>query len=176
VIETPAPPPPPDPAEPPERPELPDRPELPAGPVPNYAGFVSRLLAFSIDALLAVALSTVGFAATSAVLSVLDSDSGHPAAAVGFLLAVPAVFVLYCAGFWALWGRTPGMLLLGLRVVPVTGGDLGLGRSLLRVLAYWVSAILFLGFIWIAVDRRSQGFHDKIARTFCVYDWEREVD
>ena len=165
-------------------PELPERPEPPevdpiaaeTGPVPNYAGFVSRLLAFAVDALVAVALSTVGFAATSAVLSVLDSDNGHPAAAVGYLLAVPVVFVLYCAGFWALWGRTPGMLLLGLRVVPVHGGDVGPGRALIRALAYWVSAIFFVGFAWIAIDRRSQGFHDKIARTFCVYDWEPDLD
>jgi uncharacterized RDD family membrane protein YckC len=29
---------------------------------------------------------------------------------------------------------------------------------------------LFAGFAWIAVDRRKQGFHDKIARTVVIYD------
>jgi uncharacterized RDD family membrane protein YckC len=29
---------------------------------------------------------------------------------------------------------------------------------------------LFIGFIWIGIDRRKQGFHDKIAGTLVVYD------
>ena len=37
---------------------------------------------------------------------------------------------------------------------------------MLRFLAYFVSALpLYLGFLWIALDRRKQGWHDKIART-----------
>jgi uncharacterized RDD family membrane protein YckC len=48
-------------------------------------------------------------------------------------------------------------------------------RSLVRVLAYSVSAILLLGFLWIAVDRRRQGFHDKIAHTFVIYDRQRSA-
>ena len=40
-----------------------------------------------------------------------------------------------------------------------------------RLFAYLISALpLFLGFAWIAIDRRRQGWHDKIAGTLVVYD------
>ena len=62
------------------------------------------------------------------------------------------------------------MMLLGIRVVTVTGDPPGIGRSSIRAVGYWISAILMLGFAWIAVDERRQGFHDKLARTFVIYD------
>ena len=40
-----------------------------------------------------------------------------------------------------------------------------------QALAYLISAILFLGYLWILFDNRRQGFHDKIAGTFVVYSW-----
>lgn len=139
-----------------------------------YAGIVSRGLAFAVDAGITIAVATAGYQVALAALSIIGSGtmwSGGTAAALGYLLAVPVVFIAYCAGFWTLLGRTPGMMLLGLRVVALDGGPPGGRRSLIRVLAYWISAIFFLGFAWIAVDRRNQGFHDKIAGTFVVYDW-----
>jgi uncharacterized RDD family membrane protein YckC len=140
---------------------------------PAYAGIVSRGLAFGIDALIAVGAATIGLQAALAALSVLDLTNGSSiggAAAVSYVVTVPLVFVAYCAGLWALWGRTIGMVLLGIRVVTGDGGTPGVARSLVRAFGYWLSAILFLGFLWIGVDRRSQGFHDKLAGTFVVYD------
>jgi uncharacterized RDD family membrane protein YckC len=52
-----------------------------------------------------------------------------------------------------------------------SGGAPTLARLVTRYLAYLVSALpLFLGFVWIAIDRRRQGWHDKIARTMVVYE------
>jgi uncharacterized RDD family membrane protein YckC len=143
---------------------------LPAG----YAGVVSRGSAFAIDALAAVVVCTVGFQVTLAILATVNVTSfsaGGDAKALGFVLAVPMFFALYCAGFWALVGRTPGMMLLGVRVVKANGDPPGVRRSIIRAFGYWVSAVLLLGFAWIALDRRSQGFHDKLAGTFVVYDF-----
>jgi uncharacterized RDD family membrane protein YckC len=58
---------------------------------------------------------------------------------------------------------------MGLLVVKTSGSRLGLGGALVRWLGYWLSAILFLGFLWILVDGRRQGWHDKLARTLVVY-------
>ncbi len=74
-------------------------------------------------------------------------------------------------GFWRYCGATPGKLALALKVVDArTGGRPSTGRLALRFLCYLVSALpLYLGFLWIAVDRRKQGWHDKIAGTVVIY-------
>ena len=142
-----------------------------AGPG-SYAGVVSRGIAFAIDAAAALTICTVGLFATRAVLAALglislDEDAG----ALAYVFAVPVVFAAYSAVFWMLVGRTPGMMLLGLRVVTAGGDHPGARRSIIRALGYWVSAIALVGFAWIAIDARKQGFHDKLAGTFVVYAW-----
>ncbi|HEU5332986.1 MAG TPA: RDD family protein [Actinocrinis sp.] len=137
------------------------------------AGVVSRAAAFMIDAVLTVLIG-LGIAAGAAVIHAVFSGgfSGtakflHPAAVIA---VVPVLFGLYCVTGWTLAGRTLGKALFGLRVIDRRGGHPSLGRSILRLLGYLVSAIFWLGFAWIAVDRRHEGFHDKIARTRVVYD------
>ncbi|MNC88285.1 RDD family protein [compost metagenome] len=52
-----------------------------------------------------------------------------------------------------------------------TGGRPATGKLVLRYFAYLASTLpLLLGFVWIAIDRRKQGFHDKIAGTLVIYD------
>ncbi|EEX33201.1 hypothetical membrane protein [Vibrio coralliilyticus ATCC BAA-450] len=51
----------------------------------------------------------------------------------------------------------------------VTGHRLTLSKSVIRYLAYYISAIpLCLGFIWIAFNGKKQGWHDLIANTVVV--------
>lgn len=140
----------------------------------DYAGVISRGIAFTLDATAAVLVATVGFQVAVAVLAtvrITDSTLVGTGKLLGYALTVPLVFVAYCAVSWALIGRTLGMMLLGLRVVKADGEPPGVWRSVVRALGYWVSAILMLGFIWIALDQRRQGFHDKLAGTVVVYDW-----
>lgn len=139
----------------------------------QYAGVLSRSAAFVIDAAFIVLLG-IGIAACAAVIHAVFSGGFtgtarflRPAAV---LAAVPLLFGLYCVAGWALAGRTLGKALFGLRVVDRRGGHPSLAASLLRLIGYLVSAIFWLGFAWIAVDRRHEGFHDKIARTHVVYD------
>ncbi|MFF5078014.1 RDD family protein [Actinoplanes sp. NPDC000266] len=135
-----------------------------AQPVKVYAGPVSRLIAYFIDALL-----VTGFgAATVAVLAMVGEVAGilvremQSLVAGAFALVLPAVFAVYCAVFWLLAGRTPGMALLGLRVVTAGGRPIGWFAALVRglVLGYFP-----IGAAWMLVDRRHQAIHDKIART-----------
>jgi uncharacterized RDD family membrane protein YckC len=144
----------------------------------HYAGVLSRGAAFVIDVTAVLIVCTVGFEFTRALFAAIrinftSSDGGG---AVAYVAVLPVALALYCAGFWTLIGRTPGMMVLGLRVVTGDGGAPGLTRSLVRAFGYWVSAILLLGFAWIAIDRRRQGFHDKLAGTFVVYDWEPHLE
>jgi uncharacterized RDD family membrane protein YckC len=47
--------------------------------------------------------------------------------------------------------------------------------ALRRFIGYFISGILFLGFLWVLLDSRRQGWHDKIAGTFVIYSWEAKT-
>lgn len=79
---------------------------------------------------------------------------------------------------WVRFLGTPGKLLLSCQVVDAnTGGPLTFKQALLRYLGYFLSMLpLFLGFLWVAWDKRKQGFHDKLAGTVVIIDGGTEVD
>ncbi|NOJ23781.1 RDD family protein [Vibrio coralliilyticus] len=72
--------------------------------------------------------------------------------------------------FWVYRSATPGKMALKLEVLDAdTGHRLTLSKSVIRYLAYYISAVpLCLGFIWIAFNGKKQGWHDLIANTVVV--------
>jgi uncharacterized RDD family membrane protein YckC len=132
---------------------------------PDYAGFGRRAIAFLIDWLIVIVvlvpLLVLGFGIRQVSLDPLEHS---------WDLFVPIVIGVTVVGFWRYCGATPGKIALALKIVDAsTGGRPSTLRLIVRFLAYFVSAFpLYLGFIWIAVDRRKQGWHDKIARTIVV--------
>jgi len=129
---------------------------------PDYAGFWQRAAALVIDgliiAVIVVPVMVLGFG----IREVAPGDGWE----LGLFVAV-AVTVI---GFWRYCGATPGKSALGMRIVDArTGQAPGTLRLALRFFAYFLSAFpLYLGFLWAAVDRRKQGWHDKIARTIVI--------
>jgi uncharacterized RDD family membrane protein YckC len=79
----------------------------------------------------------------------------------------PAVAVI---AFWIARQATPGKMAIGARIVDAaTGDEPTRGQMIGRYFAYYVSTFpLCLGFIWVAFDRRKQGWHDKLAGTVVV--------
>ncbi len=151
------------------------------------AGFVSRLAAFVLDVGI-VSLSSFVFAALVSLMlnffgfSVRDFSLEIPArdmlallqliiialAGLAVLLFIPAYFVI----FWVLVGATPGKWILGMKVMRSGGQRLSWLRAIVRFIGYWISALpLFLGFLWVLVDARRQGWHDKLAGTIVAYTW-----
>ena len=88
-----------------------------------------------------------------------------PCAALAFVLGVA-----YTAVFALLWnGRTPGRLLLGIRLVDRSGLAPAPGRAVARAALAIVSFVPFLAGFWLALfDRRGQTLHDKLTQTFVV--------
>ena len=73
--------------------------------------------------------------------------------------------------FWIYKGATPGKMVVSARIVDATdrGGPMTKGQAVLRYAGYFVSLLpLGLGYLWVAFDRRKQGWHDKIAGTVVV--------
>jgi len=144
------------------------------------AGFASRTIAFVIDLILASAiLLAIGlfvqliatyFPVNKLLAQVLSPSAGEQARSPTALAVAIVVYAIYSIACWTLMGQTPGKALMGIRVVRTHGQPLSIGRSILRYLAYWVSALpLFLGFLWVLVDDDRRGWHDKIADTHVIY-------
>lgn len=72
--------------------------------------------------------------------------------------------------FWLRFFGTPGKMALRLKIVDAnTGSKLSLGQAIGRYFAYIVAAIpLLLGYIWVGIDKRKQGLHDKLAGTVVI--------
>jgi uncharacterized RDD family membrane protein YckC len=137
------------------------------GATAGYAGAVSRLVAYLLDAFI-VSLATSG---TAAGLSMVASVAGAGTTAIAravvsaYVVVVPFLFSLYLGSFWALAGRTPGMAVLGLRVVSARGKPVRWLAAMIRAL---LVAFFPLGAAWLLVDRRHQALQDKVARTVVV--------
>jgi uncharacterized RDD family membrane protein YckC len=114
------------------------------------ASFLIRAAAFFIDAM-AVLLAVSMFG---------DVDSPRP---YFFLLLV------YHVVFWTLKGTTLGGILCNLRVIRTDGMPLTFGDALIRGLSSILSlVVLFLGALWILIDRDRQSWHDRLAGTYVV--------
>lgn len=74
--------------------------------------------------------------------------------------------------FWQKFLGTPGKMALKIKIVDArTGNKLTVAQSIGRYFAYILSALpLCLGFIWIGIDNKKQGWHDKLAGSVVIRD------
>lgn len=147
----------------------------------RYAGFWRRLIAFTIDGTIIFFIFVILFAivtmayflgAVSAngekfLVELADPSRVSPAMILLWLLYI-FINVAYFTYFHGATGRTPGKMLLNLQVVSAAGSPISFGTAFLRTASYFVSNIFYLGFIWVAFDKRKQGWHDKIAGTVVI--------
>ena len=84
-----------------------------------------------------------------------------------FNYVLPAIAVVL---FWVYKSATPGKMALKLSIVDEKSGlKPSMKQSIVRYLGYYISSIpLMLGIIWVGIDKRKQGWHDKLAGTVVV--------
>ena len=72
--------------------------------------------------------------------------------------------------FWMYRQATPGKMVIRARIVDAkTGEKPTTGQYIVRYFAYFPSYLLLgLGILWVAFDKRKQGWHDKLAGTVVV--------
>lgn len=151
-------------------------PEPVVGPAPGFefAGFGARLVAYIIDVVIVSIVVTVLVLVLGALVFASVAGANNNGLAAGtIVLAVVVIAVVtlgYFPWYWSRDGATPGMRMMGLRVVRDTdGGPLSGGQAILRLVGYWVSSFaMYLGFIWIFIDKRRRGWHDLIAGTVVI--------
>lgn len=141
----------------------------------HYAGPVSRLLAYAADtAIIGVAytagLALLRFAVEAATPWRFDVEGGL------FALGALAWSAFYWGSSWIGFARSPGMSLLGLRIVRADGAPLDRRHALIRLVTFPLGFLTFgAGFLGILFGRTRQALYDRIADTAVVYDWDAEA-
>ncbi len=133
----------------------------------EYAGFWIRTGAAIIDSLLVLAIII------PALTIVYGADywtsesfiQGFWDVIFNYILPIIAVLI-----FWIYKSATPGKMATRLTIVDAkTGEKPSTGQFIGRYLGYYISMIpLFLGIIWVGIDKRKQGWHDKLAGTVVI--------
>ena len=139
----------------------------------EYVGFWKRFVAFLIDSFIVMVIVVPLMIAIYGMqyFDVQAQEAGRHAL-VDWL--VNLALVLATLVFWRYRGATPGKMAISAKIVDArTHAAPSTGTLIVRFFAYFVSTLpLCLGFAWIGIDRKKQGFHDKIAGTVVIYDDE----
>ena len=138
----------------------------------EYAGFVTRAIAFAIDiALIDLAAATVAVV-VGLGLSALDVPHGVKTVAIAVGGVTYVAWLLgYFAMFWSTTGQTPGSRVMGVRVLCAARDEpVRLRAAVVRLFGMVLAAIpLCAGFFLILVDDKRRGLQDRLARTVVVY-------
>lgn len=133
----------------------------------EYAGFWIRTAATLIDTVLLMII-------TLPILSVIYGGGYFMSEAFisGFWDVVlsyifPAIATIL---FWIYRGATPGKMAFKISIVDArNGGKPSTGQLIGRYFGYYVSILtLMIGYIWVGIDKKKQGFHDKLSKTVVV--------
>ncbi len=154
----------------------------------QYAGFLTRAFGFVLDYLIIAATISIISLGTALVFRFFGIDltscrgvaspvSLNELICSGgrwFLAATAALlFPLYFVLFWLLAGQTIGQRVMGVQVVRLDGHHMGFRRSLVRWIFMQLCFLtLGIGFLWVLIDDRRMGWHDKAARTCVLYSWK----
>ena len=146
-----------------------DRPDM------EYVGFWPRVGATVIDAIIIWVI-------TLPILTMIygaeywhDTKLIHGPAEIIVSWIFPVVATVW---LWVATGQTPGKMAIGARVVDAeTGERLTVWQALGRYFSYFLSMIgLFVGYFWVGLDPKKQGWHDHIAGTVVIRKRDRRAD
>ncbi len=146
----------------------------------KYAGFGKRLLAYLIDIIIITAIVFVIkylFFGLDEIMKTYSSNSSDLDVRKSYLDARNGVrdtsliiWIIY--SFIADASRMQGTIgkkILKIKVVDKLGNRISWGKSFARNILKILSAIPFsLGFIWVLFNKKRQGWHDMIAKTFII--------
>ena len=141
----------------------------------NYAGFWIRTGAWIIDSILILLITMPLIYAIygGSYFYYEEMILGVPDFLISYVFPFVATIL-----FWIYKSATPGKMVVKLKVVDAkTGNPPSVQQSIIRYIGYFISTLpLFLGFIWVAWDRKKQGWHDKMAGTVVIRPQNKGVE
>lgn len=155
----------------------------------KYAGFWIRLFAYIIDTLLLLILFAIPVIffknrfAPEKVIERIEIGDMSMLLNISFFLVTILIVIIFSIGYyivsWSKWGKTLGMKILGIKVVDRDGKNISMGKAFLRwLMGYFLPGIIpYIGILFyialgimIGIDDKKQGWHDKVAGSFVVYE------
>lgn len=132
--------------------------------LPN-ASLLRRTAALIYDLFLIVALLFIGtFVATQMI------GQGNSVSGIWFQLYLYLLILAFYTIFWRIKGQSLGMQVWRIRTVDEQGGIMSYTQCVLRFLTATFSfCALYLGFLWMLIDRKQMTWHDRLTRTRVVY-------
>jgi uncharacterized RDD family membrane protein YckC len=135
----------------------------------DHAGFVTRAIAFALDAAVIDGAAILVGVVVVLIFSVLpESDTVRTAAVAAGGVAFLLWWLAYFVTFWTTTGQTPGNRAMHIRVVRAGGERLRPRHSLIRLAGLVLSLPLLWGFVPILFDDRRRGVFDVLAGTVVV--------
>lgn len=132
-----------------------------------YAGFWKRFAAYIIDFfVLFIPSFIIGFTIGMTYGNILTTDELE---GLNNLVGIVISWL-----YWAVMESSPkqatlGKMALGIKVTNLNGERISFARASGRFFGKIVSSLLlFIGFIMIAITKKKQGLHDKMAGTLIV--------
>jgi uncharacterized RDD family membrane protein YckC len=139
-------------------------------PEPEYAGLITRAVAFTIDAVVinVVAITVAGAVALGfSILSIPHKHKDLIATTAGIAFVIWSIG--YFVAFWSSTGQTPGDRVMHIRILRSDLGSLGAVQALRRWAGLIAAALpLLMGFALILVDDRRRGLQDRIGGTIVI--------
>jgi uncharacterized RDD family membrane protein YckC len=134
---------------------------------------VTRLLAFVLDSLIVTTGFTVIVAGGTFLVELVTSREVEPGRGLWYVVGFVLWAFLYLWLSVAIFGKTLGKTIMGVRVVSADGSvSLHSRQAFVRALTYPLSfALLGIGLLGIVFGRERRAWHDHFARTAVVYDW-----
>ncbi|MCR4306235.1 MAG: RDD family protein [Candidatus Daviesbacteria bacterium] len=126
----------------------------------KYGSFGKRLLAFIVDQLIII-LGIIPLVLIDRFVNIGNAN--------GLRVGLGILFVAY--SILLVWrsGSTIGKRIFKLKVVSSDYQPIGFWRTFLREgIGKVISGFFNLGYLWVLIDKKRQGWHDKIARTYVV--------
>ena len=140
----------------------------------KYAGFWVRMFASMVDSIL-IAFITVPLLIMIYGTQYFVGTDDPEVPVVWFegpdeILIIDIFFIIVCILFWIYKSATPGKMVVHAKIVDAkTGQPPSAIRCIVRYFGYIISFLpLGMGFIWIAFDKKKQGWHDKLAGTVVI--------
>jgi uncharacterized RDD family membrane protein YckC len=141
-------------------------------PAPAYAGLVTRIIAFALDAALVNGVALLVGVTVGLGVSILHLPKQVDAVVAVILGALWVIWLFgYFAFFWSTTGQTPGDRVMRIAVIDRHDrGPLRPLRAAMRFGGVILAAMpLFAGILIMLWDDRHRCLQDRLARTIVIY-------